>query len=102
HTPPTATHTPSLHDALPISAHYAAVDRQSSDLSPDRAQLRLRRKHPLDGALEQRAVGLDSRPPHRAAFGAVEHPVVDGGRVGGADRKSTRLNSSHVKISYAV
>src|SRR5690606_39467231 len=28
------------------------------------------------------------------------HPVA--GRVGVADRKSTRLNSSHVKISYAV
>src|SRR5690606_38902907 len=31
---------------------------------------------------------------------AIERPVAD--RSGDADRKSTRLNSSHVKISYAV
>src|SRR5690606_39670938 len=30
------------------------------------------------------------------------HPVEVVGGVGALDRKSTRLNSSHVKISYAV
>src|SRR5699024_12024911 len=29
-------------------------------------------------------------------------PLPAGGQAGGADRKSTRLNSSHVSISYAV
>src|SRR5690606_39783638 len=45
-------------------------------------------------------VGVDER---------VRRPVVGGGAAGGEagvavaeDRKSTRLNSSHVKISYAV
>src|SRR2546427_4502488 len=33
---------------------------------------------------------------------AVAHPVVDGGVAVGPDRKSTRLNSSHSQISYAV
>src|SRR3712207_8326959 len=34
---------------------------------------------------------------------AAEEPAVDGVvRVGVADRKSTRLNSSHANISYAV
>src|SRR5690606_41847863 len=32
----------------------------------------------------------------------IEHWQVFGGSWGSTDRKSTRLNSSHVKISYAV
>src|SRR4051812_49623780 len=38
---------------------------------------------------------------HRAL---LEHPLRDVGRGGGGveDRKSTRLNSSHMSISYAV
>src|SRR3712207_8342713 len=39
-------------------------------------------------------------------FGAevvkIEHPKGDPVRYHGADRKSTRLNSSHANISYAV
>src|SRR5690606_39714407 len=43
------------------------------------------------------------RKPGRGCGGAFRgdiHPAA--GAVGGRDRKSTRLNSSHVKISYAV
>src|SRR5690606_40323940 len=40
--------------------------------------------------------GIGGRP------GAGRATVRAGGRGGGRDRKSTRLNSSHVKISYAV
>src|SRR3989442_4914834 len=43
------------------------------------------------GAVERRDSG------HRNVRGARELPVGEGG-----DRKSTRLNSSHVRISYAV
>src|SRR5690606_41253467 len=32
----------------------------------------------------------------------ITHGVLSGGAVSRIDRKSTRLNSSHVKISYAV
>src|SRR5690606_41230728 len=38
----------------------------------------------------------------RQHTGGVDRPVVEVGPAGPADRKSTRLNSSHVKISYAV
>src|SRR3989442_8895408 len=41
----------------------------------------------------------------RAARGFGRRGPLPGGlgyRAGGADRKSTRLNSSHVRISYAV
>src|SRR3712207_6983742 len=36
------------------------------------------------------------------ALGGVEGAVVDAEQRRGADRKSTRLNSSHANISYAV
>src|SRR5690606_12826841 len=38
----------------------------------------------------------------RATVGVAGHGGSRGGCGGGIDRKSTRLNSSHVKISYAV
>src|SRR5699024_12188446 len=61
---------------------------------------------------EVRIIGLwapttcrSSTSPHRAATVPVG-PAAPAGRVGpvtpAADRKSTRLNSSHVSISYAV
>src|SRR5690554_7114243 len=33
---------------------------------------------------------------------SFHHDIGGGGPAGGGDRKSTRLNSSHVRISYAV
>src|SRR5438105_12362500 len=39
---------------------------------------------------------------HRAAVGLGEHAGLVGDRAGERDRKSTRLNSSHEWISYAV
>src|SRR5690606_41410337 len=73
--------TLSLHDALPIFA-----DRD-------------------DPRIECRVLGDRHRPdldPH--AVGAVEQRRPGPGRRGAPaeDRKSTRLNSSYVKISYAV
>src|SRR5690349_23468148 len=62
------------------------------------------------GAGAQRAGGGRGRPVHRNASRTgpgderrAEHDSASGdaGRVEG-DRKSTRLNSSHVEISYAV
>src|SRR5690606_42093810 len=78
----TDMYTLSLHDALPISDGDPA-----GGVAEDA----------LDGeSLEFVVVG---------GAGAVSVDVVHlvGGDAGGAeDRKSTRLNSSHVKISYAV
>src|SRR5690606_41563403 len=82
---PTEIDTLSLHDALPISA---------------RVELRRRLRHPLVG----RARGA-RRLPRRsdAADRRARAPrVARHGAGAAADRKSTRLNSSHVKISYAV
>src|SRR5207302_11146558 len=75
HTPPTDTYTLSLHDALPICPPGY------------RPQFGLGLAHRLRvaDAILHAIEGGDGRPAtHRQ------------------DRKSTRLNSSHVKISYAV
>src|SRR3712207_8482480 len=78
----TEIYTLSLHDALPISADRGAEGRVRAGDHP-----------PHDGP---RAAGhlLPRLPPRRAPDG--DH--VRRGR----DRKSTRLNSSHANISYAV
>src|SRR5690606_41581232 len=88
-----------LHDALPISG--------------DRQQL-----HALGGQLELHPDGVEGdlgvdvvQPGHHVGRGVARAPasqrvVDDLGAldvdVDLQDRKSTRLNSSHVKISYAV
>src|SRR5699024_12359530 len=93
---PSTSHltTLSLHDALPISL-------AAGDLI-DHAKLQRQLKTPV--CLDE---SIDS---YEAASGAIELGScriinVKVGRVGGltqSDRKSTRLNSSHVSISYAV
>src|SRR3712207_9326276 len=82
--PTTETYTLSLPDALPISAF-------------DRLAL----PGPLRGARDQRAHLVH----HRLVRGLTGLPPIArrvGKRALTADRKSTRLNSSHANISYAV
>src|SRR5438067_10324334 len=77
----TEIYTLSLHDALPIS----------------RGPLRHRRKA---HRLRQAGGGSDARPRGRAAGLRGRRRRRPG--LAPRDRKSTRLNSSHVSISYAV
>src|SRR5206468_5076529 len=80
----TEIYTLSLHDALPISS-AADVDRvQVADID----RLARRDARLLDGQPKDPRVGL-----LHADLGGVEDE---------RDRKSTRLNSSHDQISYAV
>src|SRR5690606_41626442 len=80
-------HTLSLHDALPIfvdpgpGVGGAAAPRSRLRSGPDQA---------VQGPRGRRPRGHDRRGHHQPA------------RRPSGDRKSTRLNSSHVKISYAV
>src|SRR5436309_12410428 len=77
HPSTTKIHTLSLHDALPISARR--ISTRSVSLTP-----RSRRRSASSYASSSRSRTSNS------------------GDGGSRDRKSTRLNSSHVKISYAV
>src|SRR5690606_41621433 len=119
-----STYSLSLHDALPIclgdSAAHAPVDGfplepsvggdeapPTSERVTERGFLRGRLRPRVDHAVADRRVLGPKRhePP-------THHPeTADGGLIlqhravgvpGETDRKSTRLNSSHVKISYAV
>src|SRR5690606_41574840 len=86
--PPTATYPLSLHDALPICSPHPA----------ERSVAVLRQPQQMVGqGLAPRRLPADQQ--QRVVAGDRAEDVVEFGLV---DRKSTRLNSSHVKISYAV
>src|SRR5690606_41072125 len=84
--------TLSLHDALPISVNWITED-VGDDVDVERfkftGQVSLTRE--IGGRLGLAAVPSILFNPDELEEG--ENPL---------DRKSTRLNSSHVKISYAV
>src|SRR5207253_8497586 len=93
--------TLSLHDALPISCDPRPGVERADQLPPDPGRTTGR-------AAGDRAV-LRWRPLRaggdRAAVAAPWDPALHargGARAPAGDRKSTRLNSSHVAISYAV
>src|SRR5207248_3991014 len=81
--PPTATYTLSLHDALPISE-----------------PLHARKVHSLVENARAGAIAFGEFGHARRNSTVVRFGEGNCGR--GADRKSTRLNSSHRTISYAV
>src|SRR5690606_41340427 len=87
----TTSSTLSLHDALPIYHHARSRTAAVHRLGPDRGC-----------AVEHRR--LPAIPPFRQPFlepdGARRYAAR--ARRQRIDRKSTRLNSSHVKTSYAV
>src|SRR5690606_40889727 len=94
--PAPGTSTLSLHDALPIFPGHA--DRPARrGASPAR---RARRPHVRLGR-QGTSLHLEPRQSVSAAAQARSGSAVLPG-VFPEDRKSTRLNSSHVKISYAV
>src|SRR2546421_1696925 len=76
----TEIYTLSLHDALPISLELALDDRR------------------IDCA----ARVVDDRVGEQADRARLHIHLDDGGLCAEGDRKSTRLNSSHDQISYAV
>src|SRR5690606_41868324 len=101
HPPSAALYTPSLHDALPISGNGTEAARGFEALLP---------RYPDDSWLLLGLAEAEARQGrHAAADARFEALVARMPRnravvlaYAGVDRKSTRLNSSHVKISYAV
>src|SRR5690606_40032589 len=91
--------TLSLHDALPIFAARLCRDQDHAQLSACRHLQRV--DHEVirgSGTVELQCPdpAYDRLAKHRPAH-QIERLGIEI-----ADRKSTRLNSSHVKISYAV
>src|SRR5688572_32519079 len=81
----TEIYTLSLHDALPICPTEAAVDVTIW-------------RFPADGPAARVSIGRPVPNTRIYLLDQAGEPVP----VGVADRKSTRLNSSHSQISYAV
>src|SRR5436853_3909982 len=80
--PTTESYTLSLHDALPIfrTARREACSAPAATAAPSRGR---------------RRAGSRERPTQLPRVGRSRDPAL-------RDRKSTRLNSSHLGISYAV
>src|SRR5689334_24151966 len=78
----TQIYTLSLHDALPISSGMSEYFRIYANT--------------VDGHLSNRTVCVDGGP---GKWEMVSPKLIISGAL---DRKSTRLNSSHSSISYAV
>src|SRR3712207_7171463 len=76
----TEIYTLSLHDALPISLSLSAYARPSD------------RERAFEAGFD-RCMAKPVDP---------DELINEGASLGGRDRKSTRLNSSHANISYAV
>src|SRR5947207_16012053 len=88
----------SLPDSAPLALSLSFVMQQPppiSTLFPYTTLFRSRRAGPP-------AAGAAPMPADPSAFDLVVIGAGPGGDAAGADRKSTRLNSSHTVISYAV
>src|SRR5690606_41991041 len=90
-TSPTEIYTLSLHDALPIWKGHIFIDIQ---VGPHRKGLEDHGKVPFIRR------NIDPLGAGRIDFAPNDHFTFV--QILKTDRKSTRLNSSHVKISYAV
>src|SRR5690606_41037830 len=90
---PAVSSTLSLHDALPICVRVDERQAAVGMVAHDRHVGRLSAPPANDGDVARASLLRRERiaPAGPTAF---PEPVID--------RKSTRLNSSHVKISYAV
>src|SRR5262245_65202795 len=89
----TAMHTLSLHDALPISA----PEVEKTALRAQALCQQLGKTPQLVRALQKLATVRFARAEHQTA-----RELAEQGLSLAQDRKSTRLNSSHLGISYAV
>src|SRR5207248_11740587 len=89
---PAGIHTLSLHDALPISAGLARAAKLFASLAK------------LDPSVEPWRALVDGAFANveELAQAARDYGAGIEGDPGRLDRKSTRLNSSHRTISYAV
>src|SRR5205814_6104227 len=97
--PPTETYPLSLHDALPILRVRRAA-RAWYVRSPVTSARSTRREPPIAAA--QRSASTTKNDRVKSPRFCVSTMYASATTSETADRKSTRLNSSHLGISYAV
>src|SRR5205085_12464394 len=96
-TAPTQVYTLSLHDALPISS---CLVNPRACRETELVLMPTKRPHTV-AVVGAGPAGLSTALAH-AERGLKVTLFEKGDQLGGQDRKSTRLNSSHSQISYAV
>src|SRR5207302_9775301 len=89
----TEIYTLSLHDALPICSFTLTRTRLCLCITRDPPRIECASTIGVDRNFRNLTVGNDNQTQHYDLSKSVRIAK---------DRKSTRLNSSHVKISYAV
>src|SRR5262245_64545792 len=94
--PPTVIYTLSLHDALPISAPGGPTP---ADAAPDPDAAKWASLAAELDKPETEEAAEEPSPPEPPQPEPIEPPADNPSPL---DRKSTRLNSSHLGISYAV
>src|SRR3989442_7732446 len=87
----TEIYTLSLHDALPIFGGRGGVERDRVIHGRHRGRIHEAGRRSGGGNRDRHGGRVDERPARAGDRDRIR-----------ADRKSTRLNSSHVRISYAV
>src|SRR5699024_12703712 len=94
---PTDSSTPPLHDALPILPSEATANNgQQQQVQEQRRRINaMLQDYELQRRLHSEQLQFEQAQTQQAA---VQVPGIQTLRT---DRKSTRLNSSHVSISYA-
>src|SRR5207245_8356086 len=98
-TTPSPAHPLSLHDALPISLVVLLVSGGHTML----VAMEDHGRHRVLGSTVDDAAGeAFDKVARFLGLGYPGGPAIDRVAVDGEDRKSTRLNSSHGSISYAV
>src|SRR5207245_7554242 len=100
HTTHTNVYPLSLHDALPICSFQVWKDLSSVQSSAEPRRCKNRIETTESGGARYLLVGGEFPRAVRRPGGWAGQ--VSGGSVTPRDRKSTRLNSSHGSISYAV
>src|SRR5437879_5842695 len=98
--PPTPLYPLSLHDALPISrCSVSRADHSPSSSASSPMPATLASASPAPPRSPSRSC---ARPPIKSASPSSRDAGLSSASSPGSDRKSTRLNSSHRCISYAV
>src|SRR5207249_11941808 len=96
----TTIYTLTLHDALPICSHFVLNGEKRYITNASIAQvLTVMARTPVPGKEGKTAITAFLVTPDMPGFEILEARMP---KMGIRDRKSTRLNSSHVSISYAV
>src|SRR5690606_41327144 len=98
HTAPAQIYTLSLHDALPIFQLAVVAATEETTAAPVALAGSGSAVLTVTAAIDESIAA----PVHLRPGGAVGLTAAASTEEASADRKSTRLNSSHVKISYAV